>query len=117
MTSAPCLAAHGRIAKRRAWARLLTASWVVAGGQLWQIQGMTLIPRLVLCLSLMFPAVAAFAQDGGDDAAALKSALSLSAAKDWDAALAAAPAGLGRDVILWQKLRAQSQLGVTRGTY
>jgi soluble lytic murein transglycosylase len=101
VTSAPCLAAHARIAKRRAWARLLTASWVVAGGQLWQIQGMTLIPRLVLCLSLMFPAVAR-----GDDAAALKSALSLSAAKDWDAALAAAPAGLGRDVILWQKLRA-----------
>ncbi len=60
------------------------------------------MPRLLLCLALLLPAPVVRA----DDAAALKAALSLAASKDWEAALAAAPEGLGRDVVLWQKLRA-----------
>ncbi len=79
----------------------MTASWVVAGGRLWQIRAMSLIPRLLLCLALLAPAPLALA----DDAQSLQSALRLASGKDWDAALAAAPAGVGRDVILWQKLR------------
>ena len=62
---------------------------------------MSLIPRLLLCLALLSPAPVALA----DDAQSLQSALRLALGKDWDAALAAAPAGVGRDVILWQKLR------------
>lgn len=80
----------------------MTASWLVAQGRLWQIRAMSprlLIPRLLLCLCLLAPPALA------DDAQPMQSALRLAAAKDWDAALAAAPAGVGRDVILWQKLR------------
>lgn len=76
----------------------MTASWLVAGGRLWKNPGaMSLIPRLLLCLALLAPAPAAL----GDDAQSLQSALRLALGKDWDAALAAAPAGVGRDVILW----------------
>lgn len=77
----------------------MTASWVVADGRLWQIRAMSLIPRLLLCLCLLAPPALA------DDAQPMQSALRLALGKDWDAALAAAPAGVGRDVILWQKLR------------
>jgi soluble lytic murein transglycosylase len=41
-----------------------------------------------------------------DDAEALRAALDLAATRDWDAALSAAPDGVGRDVIDWQRLRA-----------
>lgn len=60
---------------------------------------LSLIPRLLLCLCLLAPPALA------QEAQPMQSALRLAAAKDWDAALAAAPAGVGRDVILWQKLR------------
>ncbi len=40
-----------------------------------------------------------------DTAAAMRAALELAAGKDWDGALAAAPAGVGYDIIQWQQLR------------
>src|SRR5690606_33108732 len=96
--NAPSLSAPSRLAKRGRDMRM-TASWVVADGRLWQIRAMSLIPRLLLCLCLLAPPALA------DDAQPMQSALRLALGKDWDAALAAAPAGVGRDVILWQKLR------------
>lgn len=41
-----------------------------------------------------------------DTTQAMRTALQLAAGKDWDGALAVAPAGVGRDVIEWQRLRA-----------
>ena len=61
-----------------------------------------LIARLLLCLSLALP-LAAPAR--ADDAEQLQAALRLAARQDWEAALSAAPAGVGRDVIEWQRLR------------
>lgn len=40
-----------------------------------------------------------------DEVQAMKTALERMARKDWDGALAAAPAGVGRDVVLWTMLR------------
>jgi soluble lytic murein transglycosylase len=43
---------------------------------------------------------------------AMRTALELAAAKDWEGALAVAPSGVGRDVIEWQRLRAgEGRLG------
>jgi soluble lytic murein transglycosylase len=58
--------------------------------------------RAVLLLAALLQATHARA----DDVQAMRTALELSAGKDWDGALAVAPAGVGRDVILWQRLRA-----------
>ncbi len=41
-----------------------------------------------------------------DTGEAMRTALDLAAGKDWDGALAVAPAGVGRDIIEWQALRA-----------
>ena len=41
-----------------------------------------------------------------DEVQAMRTALELAAGKDWDGALRVAPAGAGRDVIEWQRLRA-----------
>jgi soluble lytic murein transglycosylase len=79
----------------------MTALWVVAGGGLRQIPGMTAILRLILILPLLI-AVPARA----DEVQAMRSALDLAARKDWAGALEAAPAGVGHDLILWQWLRA-----------
>ncbi|WP_309666999.1 lytic transglycosylase domain-containing protein [Tabrizicola sp.] len=47
-----------------------------------------------------------------DEAQAMRTALDLAEAKDWDGALAVAPSGVGRDVIDWQRLRAgEGRLG------
>jgi soluble lytic murein transglycosylase len=47
-----------------------------------------------------------------DTTQAMRTALQLAAGKDWDGALAVAPAGVGRDVIEWQRLRAgEGRLG------
>ncbi|MDQ2066852.1 lytic transglycosylase domain-containing protein [Xinfangfangia sp. CPCC 101601] len=63
----------------------------------------SLFPRVLLCLSLLTPlAGVAFA----DEVASLKTAQRLAASRDWTGALAAAPAGVGRDLVLWQQLRA-----------
>jgi len=56
--------------------------------------------RLILCLTLLLPAAAR-----ADTVQAMQTALQLAADKDWDGALAVAPAGVGRDVIEWQRLR------------
>ncbi|GAB1361893.1 transglycosylase SLT domain-containing protein [Rhodobacter sp.] len=65
-----------------------------------------LLPRLLLCLSLSAPLGAGTGAALADDAQSLQAALALATGKDWQAAMAAAPAGVGRDLILWQKLRA-----------
>ncbi|WP_136683302.1 lytic transglycosylase domain-containing protein [Falsirhodobacter xinxiangensis] len=57
--------------------------------------------RLALALALLLPAPA-MAQDG----TALKAALRLAAARDWSAALGRAEAGVPRDIVEWQRLRA-----------
>jgi soluble lytic murein transglycosylase len=62
---------------------------------------MTLIARLILLVALLIPAATR-----ADTVQAMRTALELSAAEDWDGALAVAPAGVGRDVIEWQRLRA-----------
>jgi soluble lytic murein transglycosylase len=54
---------------------------------------------LLAALLLTGPALA-------DSAQAMRTALELAAGKDWDGALAVAPAGAGRDVVEWQRLRA-----------
>ena len=41
-----------------------------------------------------------------DTAQAMRTALDVASGRDWDGALAVAPAGVGRDVIEWQRLRA-----------
>jgi soluble lytic murein transglycosylase len=41
-----------------------------------------------------------------DTTQAMRTALELSAGRDWDGALAVAPAGVGKDVVEWQRLRA-----------
>lgn len=53
---------------------------------------------IVLCF-LLPPAARA------DEVQAMKTALELAAARDWDGALAVAPADIGRDIIEWQRLR------------
>lgn len=65
-----------------------------------------MIRALVLALGLQtLPAEA-------DTTQAMRTALELAAAKDWDGALAVAPSGVGRDVIEWQRLRAgEGRLG------
>ena len=56
--------------------------------------------RLILCLALILPVAAR-----ADTVQAMQTALQLAAGKDWDGALAVAPAGVGRDIIEWQRLR------------
>lgn len=83
----------------------MTPTWVVMGGRLWQIPPMSsqsFLSRLALCLSLLTP-VADVAGAEGDGS--LQSALRLAAGQNWPAAMAAAPSGTARDIILWQKLR------------
>jgi soluble lytic murein transglycosylase len=47
-----------------------------------------------------------------DTVQAMRTALELTAAGDWDGALAVAPSGVGRDVVEWQRLRAgEGRLG------
>ncbi|MGL4807137.1 MAG: hypothetical protein ACRC4O_00200, partial [Giesbergeria sp.] len=41
-----------------------------------------------------------------DTNGAMRTALALASGKDWDGALAVAPAGVGRDIVEWQRLRA-----------
>jgi soluble lytic murein transglycosylase len=66
----------------------------------------TMIRALVLALGLQtLPA-------GADTTQAMRTALELAGAEDWDGALAVAPSGVGRDVIEWQRLRAgEGRLG------
>ncbi|MFN3281257.1 MAG: transglycosylase SLT domain-containing protein, partial [Tabrizicola sp.] len=58
-------------------------------------------------------ALAILAQPAGADTTqAMRTALELAAAKDFDGALAVAPSGVGRDLIDWQRLRAgEGRLG------
>lgn len=59
-----------------------------------------MIRALVLALGLQtLPA-------GADTTQAMRTALELAAKQDWAGALSAAPSGVGRDVIEWQRLRA-----------
>ena len=47
-----------------------------------------------------------------DTTQAMRTALQLTAGRDWDGALSVAPAGVGRDVVEWQRLRAgEGRLG------
>lgn len=47
-----------------------------------------------------------------DTVQAMRTALEVAAGKDWDGALSVAPAGVGRDIIDWQRLRAgEGRLG------
>jgi len=65
-----------------------------------------LLLALVTLLSLSPVALRA------DSAQAMRTALALVAGEDWDGALAAAPAGVGRDIVEWQRLRAgEGRLG------
>lgn len=81
--------------------------------------GMAVMPMAVsLALPLVLPvaaqgqvappvaAVPAAADPALSPSQALSQALTQAARKNWDAALAMAPAGLGRDLIEWQRLRA-----------
>ncbi len=64
-----------------------------------------LLRWLLLSLLLALPARA-------DTVQAMRTALDVAASGDWEGALAVAPAGIGRDVILWQALRAgEGRLG------
>ncbi len=70
--------------------------------------------RLSLCRNALFGVLLpllllAFGAGGAakaDPASDLRAALAAAAKRDWAGALAAAPAGVGRDVIEWQRLRA-----------
>jgi soluble lytic murein transglycosylase len=60
----------------------------------------------------LFAAFVASGPGSADTAQAMRTALQLSAGRDWDGALAVAPSGAGRDVIEWQRLRAgEGRLG------
>ena len=72
---------------------------------------MTLIARLFLLVALLLPVAAR-----ADTVQAMQTALELARGGDWDGALAVAPAGAGRDVILWQKLR-DDDSGALLGDY
>ncbi|WP_112310135.1 lytic transglycosylase domain-containing protein [Pseudogemmobacter bohemicus] len=61
---------------------------------------MTLLIRLALVLTLIFPTTSR-----ADQVQEMRAALELVRQKDWAAALAAAPAGPGRDFVLWSQLR------------
>ena len=65
---------------------------------------MTLLIRLLLLLTLITPAIAPTLARA-DTAEEMRRALELVRVKDWPAALAAAPAGVGRDFVLWSQLR------------
>ncbi len=68
---------------------------------------MTAFFRLVALPGLLAAALAiAPAPVRADSVQALRTALELAAGEDWDGALAVVPAGVGRDVIEWQRLRA-----------
>lgn len=79
----------------------MTGSWVVARGALRQFPAMTTFLRLVLLAVLLIAPPAR-----ADEVQAMKTALSVAATGDWDGALAVAPQGVGRDVVVWQWLRA-----------
>ena len=67
---------------------------------------------LVLRAALMAFVVLHAAPLRADSVQAMRTALDLAAGKDWEGALAVAPAGVGRDVIDWQRLRAgEGRLG------
>ena len=64
--------------------------------------------RLIMLIMIVLGATHA----RSDTVQAMRTALELAAKADWDGALAVAPAGVGRDVIEWQRLRAgKGQLG------
>lgn len=66
--------------------------------------------RLLRLLALLCALIAPAAR--ADEVQAMKTALDLAAGKQWEAALSTAPPGVGRDVILWQWLRAgEGRLG------
>ncbi|NJM81867.1 MAG: lytic transglycosylase domain-containing protein, partial [Tabrizicola sp.] len=58
--------------------------------------------RAILLIFVLIQAT----QVRADEVQAMRTALELAAGEDWDGALAVAPAGVGRDVIEWQRLRA-----------
>lgn len=69
-------------------------------------------PRRPLWLALALAAFLAPSPALPDTVQAMKTALEVAAGKDWDGALAVAPAGVGRDVVDWQRLRAgEGRLG------
>ncbi len=74
---------------------------------------MTAISRLFAPLGFIVAALAfAPAQVRADSVQAMRTALELASGKDWDGALAVAPAAAGRDVIEWQRLRSgEGRLG------
>ncbi len=61
---------------------------------------MTPILRIVLLCSVLWASSAR-----ADTIQAMQTALQLATGSDWDGALAVAPAGVGRDIIEWQRLR------------
>lgn len=69
--------------------------------------GMAVMPALAQVAPQVAPQVAvAIDRPAATPAEALAQALSQVARRNWDAALAIAPAGLGRDLIEWHRLRA-----------
>lgn len=62
--------------------------------------------KTLLQMLIMTVALAAAGPGRADTAQAMRTALELASGKDWDGALAVAPAGVGRDIIEWQRLRA-----------
>lgn len=82
---------------------LLTQSWVVVAGRLGQIRCMIGKMHLRALVVALFTLGGAALADTGQ---AMRTALELTAGKDWDGAKAVAPAGVGVVIIDWQRLRA-----------
>ncbi len=61
---------------------------------------------MIRMICLLFCAFTLVAPARAEPADEMRAALDLAARQDWPGALAAAPQGVGRDVILWQALRA-----------
>ena len=69
------------------------------------------LSRLILAVPLGIALLQA-APLAADTIQAMRTALELASGKDWNGALSVAPAGVGRDVIEWQRLRAgEGRLG------
>ena len=74
---------------------------------------------MIPMLRLILPALAVVLSLNAaraDTVRAMQTALQLAAGKDWEGALAVAPAGVGRDVIEWQRLR-DDDSGASLGEY
>lgn len=66
----------------------------------------TLIRTSILVMMLGLPPAMMVTEARADDAAQLKTALASVARQRWPEALLTAPAGIGQDIIMWERLRA-----------